>query len=268
MSTPSAFVGSIPETYHAALGPLLFEPFARELAARAVLGARERVLELACGTGIVTRHLLPVLPPSATLVATDLNEAMLDVARRHVGSDPRARFQQADACALPFGDRSFDLLICQFSVMFFPDKVRAMREAKRVLAPHGRYLFDVWESLEHSPLPQAVHEALARLFPADPPGFLASTPYGWFERATIERTLRVGGFDDVAFEIVTLPSVAPTSDDVARGFLEGTPMLGQLRERGVVDVAPIREAVSEELARRHGQRPCQATMRAWIVTAA
>jgi SAM-dependent methyltransferase len=266
MSTTSAFVGSIPETYHSALGPLLFEPYARELAARVSLGPRERVLELACGTGIVTRALLSVLPPTGTLVATDLNEAMLDVARGHVGSDARLRFQQADACALPFEGGSFDLLVCQFSVMFFPDKVQAMREARRVLAPGGRYLLDVWDSLEHNPHPGAVHEAVAALFPADPPTFL-STPYGWFDRATIERTLRAGGFDEIRMEVVTLPSLAPTSDDVARGFLEGTPMLGQLRERGVGDVAPIRRAVSEALARRYGQRPCQSSMRAFVISA-
>jgi SAM-dependent methyltransferase len=266
MSTTSAFVGSIPETYHSALGPLLFEPYARELVARAALATRRRVLELACGTGIVTRNLLRDLSPTAALVATDLNEAMLEVARRHVGSDPRLRFQQADACALPFEDRSFDLLVCQFSVMFFPDKVQSMREAKRVLAPGGRYLLDVWDSLEHNPLPAAVHETVARLFPADPPAFL-STPYGWFDRGAIEETLRAGGFDDVRIDEVTLPSVAPTPDEVARGFLEGTPMLGQLRERGVADVAPIRKAASEALARRHGQRPCQASMRAFVISA-
>ena len=131
MSNPTAFTGSIPEIYHRCLGPLLFEPYAKDLAARlraVKLPPNPRILELACGTGIVTRELLSSLP-SAHITATDLNEAMLDIARKQLGpaaADPRLRFQQADACKLPFPDRSFDVIVCQYGMMFFSDKPGAM----------------------------------------------------------------------------------------------------------------------------------------------
>ncbi|MFN0131780.1 MAG: class I SAM-dependent methyltransferase [Phycisphaerales bacterium] len=309
MSTASEFTGSIPDIYHACLGPLLFEPYAADLVARvrrcllsyssAPAGAPgPRVLELACGTGIVTKHLLAALPPGGTLVATDLNTAMLDVARRYVGAGApanagadgakgraegaaRLTFQQADACKLPFPDGSFDLIVAQFGVMFFPDKVAAMREARRVLAKavpndaydrgqareSGRYLFNVWDSLDHNPIPATVQATLESLLPANPPRFLAQTPYGWHDRATIESTVRAGGFATVTLEAVTFPSQSPSAADAARGLIDGTPNLVALSERGITDTAPIRAAASQRLAERLGDSPCRSIMRAVVVEA-
>ncbi len=268
MATHAAFVGSVPENYHRYLGPLLFEPYARDMAGRLRVPAGGRVLEIACGTGIVTRAALGAMPKGAMLTATDLNEAMVEVARRQVPVDDRVTFRTADAQELPFEDGLFDVLFCQFGVMFFPDKVRAMREARRVLAPRGRYVFNVWDSLERNPMSAIVHETVGRLFPSNPPDFLKKTPFGWFDRGEIERVVRAGGFGEISMDAVTFPSVAPTAEDAARGLLEGTPLYGQLVERAVNDFGPVRRAVSEALSAKHGQRPCKAEMRALVFEAA
>lgn len=265
--THTAFTGSVPRTYHQFLGPLIFEDYARDLTARLKPAAASRILELACGTGIVTRRIAEAMPPGASLAATDLNDAMLDVARETVGADPRITYQRVDACSIPFADRSFDLIACQYGVMFFPDKVKAMREARRVLAPGGRYIFNVWDSLAHNPIPRITQEVVAAAFPANPPMFLAQTPYAWFDRAEIERVVRAGGFAHVTLETVEFPSVAPTAEDAARGFIEGTPLYFGLQERGITDIAPIRAAAAKALAAKFGERPCRATMRAVVVTA-
>ena len=267
MSGSSAFVGSIPRTYHEYLGPLLFHDYARDLAGRLRLNPGARVLELACGTGIVTREIARALPEGARLTATDLNEAMLDVARETVGADERVAFRQADACKLPFADSAFDAIACQYGVMFFPNKAKAMREARRVLAPGGGYVFNVWDSLEHNPIPGLVHETLAGMFPGNPPAFLNAAPYGYFDRDGIEKTLRDAGFGEVHAEYVEFPSKAPSAADAARGFLEGTPLLLELRDRGVTDPAPVRAAVAAALAARFGDHPCQAAMRAIVFEA-
>jgi ubiquinone/menaquinone biosynthesis C-methylase UbiE len=267
MASVAAFTGSIPRTYHDCLGPLLFEPYSRDLTARLRARPGERVLELACGTGIVTRDIAAAMPDGATLVATDLNEAMLEMARPVVGTKQGVTFQQADACALPFPDASFDAIVCQFGVMFFPDKLRAMQEARRVLAPRGRYLFNVWASLDHNPIPAAVHDALAARFPGNPPNFLKAAPYGYFDRAVIERTLREAGFTSVTADTIDFPSTAPTADDAARGFVEGTPLLIALQERGIKDPTPYRAAATASIAKRCGNTPCSSTMRAIVFQA-
>lgn len=267
MSTPAAaFVGSVPENYHRYLGPMLFEPYARDLAARLRVAPDARLLEIACGTGIVTRAVAAALPAGATLVATDLNQAMVDVARSHLGSNRAVSWGTADAQALPFADRSFDAVFSQFGVMFFPDKARAMREARRTLVPGGRFIFNVWASMDRNPMSRTVHEALARMFPANPPDFL-KTPFGWFDRAEIERVLRSAGFSDITSDTVTFTSTAPTADDAAGGFTEGSPMAAQLQERGVADLKPVRRAVADVLAQRHGRAPCQAPMEAIVFSA-
>ncbi len=269
MASNVAFVGSVPENYHRYLGPLLFEPYARDMAQRLRARPGTRVLETACGTGIVTRRLTEALPEGATLVATDLNEAMLEVARRHVGAEGQkpVSFQVADAQQLPFADGSFDLMVCQFGVMFFPDKSRGMREARRVLAPGGRFLFSVWDSLERNPMARTLHETLERLFPTNPPDFL-KTPFGWNDRAEIERVLRAAGFRDISIDTVTLMSESPTPMDVARGFTEGNPLGAQLTERGVTDFGPVQRAIAEALGDEYGHAPCRAQRQALVFEAA
>lgn len=269
MSQSTAFTGSVPQTYHQYLGPLLFEPYARDIVKRLQPRPGERILELAAGTGIVTRLIAESLPLGATLTATDLKEPMLAVARTALashsgGPNPRITFKEADACAIPFETASFEAIVCQYGVMFFPDKLLAMREAKRVLVPGGRYIFNVWDSLDHNPIPRTVHETITAMFPANPPNFIKATPYGYNDRAEIERVCRAAGFTNVAAETVEFSSSAPTAEDAARAWVEGTPLFAALQERGMKDPAPYREAAREALAKKFGAKPCKSTMRAIV----
>ena len=199
-----------------------------------------RVLEVACGTGIVTRRLREALPHSATLVATDLNEPMIDYARTAVAT-PGIIWQQADAQALAFDNGSFDVAVCQFGVMFLPDKVQGFREARRVLAPGGLLLANVWLSLDANPAVGAIHAALAQLFPADPPRFL-ETPYGYHDSDRIRADMVEAGWRNVELEDVYLKGVSPSAGDFAAGFALGTPLAHELAERG---------ADADEIGRAH-----------------
>src|SRR5690349_2607472 len=122
----TVFAGSIPELYETQLVPLIFEPYAADLARRVAALHPSRVLETAAGTGVVTRAMARLLPAHAELIATDLNQPMLDRAAA-VGTERAVRWLQADAMRLPFDDASFDVVVCQFGVMFFPDKAHAFR---------------------------------------------------------------------------------------------------------------------------------------------
>lgn len=271
MSVTPTFSGSVPNTYHNFLGPLIFDAYARDMVARLapLLKAKPdaRILELACGTGIVTNLIANALPSGASLLATDISEPMLNLARANFTGAPGVIFQTADACSLPFKDQSFDLIVCQYGVMFFPDKVKAMQEARRVLAPGGTYIFNIWDSLAANPIAKVEHETISALFPNDPPQFLAKFPFGYSDRAEIERVAHAGGFTNVKLETVQFPCTAPTAEDAARGFVEGTPILPALQERGVTDITPIRAAVAKALAAKFGDRPCRSTMSAIVATA-
>ena len=197
------FTGSLPRHYDACLGPLMFEPYAIDLVERLPMTGEMRVLELACGTGIVTRRLREALPASATLTATDLNQAMVSYARAAV---PLAgiSWQDADAQDLPFPDASFDAVVCQFGIMFLPDTARGFAEAHRVLTPGGTLLANAWHSLDENPAYGALNDALAALFPDDPPSFL-HTPYGYHDRSRILADAAAGGFTDVRLDDVRTP---------------------------------------------------------------
>src|SRR5690242_4575588 len=197
------FSGSIAELYEKHLVPLIFEPYAADLAERLRARRVSRVLEIAAGTGVVTRALARALPASTSIVATDLNQAMLDQAAA-IGTARPVEWQQADALKLPFADASFDALVCQFGVMFFPDKAKAFAEARRVLRPGGVFLFNAWDRIEENEFADVVTQALARVFPADPPRFMARTPHGYHDVAAIRRDLAAGGF-----------RAAPTIDTLA-----------------------------------------------------
>ena len=171
------FAGSIPGIYEKLLVPLIFAPYAEDLAARVAARAPARVLEIAAGTGVVTRALAIALPASAAIVATDLNPGMLETAVQ-VGTTRPVQWRPADAMKLPFADAEFDVVVCQFGVMFFPDKCQAFAEARRVLRPGGAFLFNAWGRIEDNEFADVVTTSLASLFPADPPRFLARTPHG------------------------------------------------------------------------------------------
>jgi len=265
-SGDTVFTGSIPALYDRYLGPLLFEPFARDTARRVADLRPARVLETAAGTGIVTAALAGRLPATAMLVATDLNQAMID----HAATKPalkRVELRQADAMALPFVDAAFDVVVCQFGVMFFPDRVTGYREARRVLAPGGRFVLSVWGSLEHNPMTRVVVEAVAARYPQNPPRFLARTPHGHHDADVIRRDLAAAGFGPVAVETVTLPSRAPSAGDAATGLCQGTPMRGEIEALDPSGLAATTDAAADALRSAFGNGAIEAPMQAVVVVA-
>ncbi len=258
------FTGSIPEKYDTYLGAFLFEHYAAHLAGKLSLSPESRVLEIACGTGILTRQLLKVLPTKGTLVATDLNPGMLDYARGKVGPDPRLEWKQADAMKLPFADASFDVVAIQFGIMFFPDKVAALKEAKRVLKPGGTLAFNVWGSLEDNLSAKIVHELGMRKFPADPPKFFL-VPFGYYDLERIKADLNAAGFTDFRSEDVPHVVTTPSAKHAAIGLVEGCPMVVALQERGMTDPAPFTEEAAKLLAEAFGEAPMRTSIKAiWI----
>lgn len=242
-ASDAAFSGSIPALYDRCLGPLLFEPYARDLAERVAAIAPRRILETAAGTGIVTAAIVREIP-DVEIVATDLNDAMLAVAAGRVRS-PMVTFQQADAQELPFADGSFDLVVAQFGVMFFPDRVRSYREACRVLKKGGLFLFNVWDSLEANPASAAAAAAIADLFPGDPPSFLSRVPFGYHDPIRIEKDLHAAGFDEVVIETVAMRSRAADPADAAIGLAMGSPLRAEIEAR---DPSRLQEAADAAAA--------------------
>jgi len=258
------FTGEVPAFYDRCLGPVLFEPYAADLVGRLPSRSSLRVLELACGTGVVTRRLREALPDSATLVATDLNEPMLAYARAAVPA-PGISWQAADAQALPFPDSSFDVVVCQFGFMFLPDKRRGFREARRVLAPGGLLLANVWCSLDQNPAVGAIQAVLERLFPDDPPRFL-ETPYGYHDSARLRSDLAGAGWADVQLEQVRLTSRGPSAREFATGFVRGSPLTHSLIERAA-DLDAITHELTQALIPTGGESPFQPTLAATVITA-
>jgi SAM-dependent methyltransferase len=261
----TAFTGNVPENYDRYLGPALFDPYAADLAARLQVKPGLRLLELACGTGIVTRRLLSILPADGRYTATDLNPPMVDYARGKIGVDPRVTWQAADAQALAFTDQSFDAVVCQFGVMFFPDRVAALREARRVLAPGGQLLFSSWFGLSETPCDQATHLLLLERFPDNPPRFL-EVPHCYADPARIRADFAAAGFPGAVLHDVPLELRCPSADDYAAGLVTGTPLSGILRERNA-DTAALRSDLAAMLAARFGDKPFKSPMRAWVIEA-
>jgi SAM-dependent methyltransferase len=259
-----AFTGSIPKIYETYLVPLIFEQYAADLAARVAARSPKNVLEIAAGTGVVTRAMLGALPPSAEIIATDLNPAMLEQAAAHTLPRPVA-FQQADAMALPFDDQTFDVVVIQFGVMFFPDKARAISEARRVLRPGGALIFNVWDRLETNEFADVITQALREFFPNDPPLFLPRAPYGYFDHGKIAADVAAGGFTAMP-QFVTVParSVAKNASDPAVGYCHGSPLRGEIEARGALEHAT--DAAAKAIEKKFGSGPIDTLIQAHVVT--
>lgn len=265
-ATDKVFSGSIPALYETHMVPLLFAPYAAEMARRVAAHAPGHVLEIAAGTGAVTAELLQQLPRDATITATDLNQGMLDVASEKL-TDRRIRLRLADAQDLPFQDASFDAVVCQFGAMFFPDKPLAFREARRVLDKGGTYFLSVWDDLASNPFAAVVQEAVANEFPADPPGFFGRTPYGHHDIDALTAALGEAGFKKVAAERVTFPCRGPSAEEVAMALCQGTPLRSEIEQRAPEGLAAVTAAATRALREAYGSGPIESTQRAILFEA-
>jgi ubiquinone/menaquinone biosynthesis C-methylase UbiE len=266
-TSDTVFAGSIPELYEKYLVPLIFEPYARALARRLAEAKRERVLETAAGTGVVTRAMASRLPPTARIVATDLNEPMLNHAKARMAHDTRISWRPADAQTLPFENESFDAVACQFGVMFFPDKVGAYKEARRVLKPAGLFVFNVWDKISENDFANVVLQTLAQMFPDDPPRFMERTPHGYHDPDRIRGELKAAGFSEVSIDAQDEISRAPTSRDAAIAYCQGTPWRSEIEARDATRLQEATERAADAIAKRFGTGVVDGRIRAFVITA-
>lgn len=267
LETDKLFAGSIPENYDRLMVPLIFEPYAADLARRAASLSPNAILEIAAGTGVVTRALAPKLAPAASYIVTDLNQPMLDYAASRQAPDGRLAWRQADALALPFENAAFDLVCCQFGAMFFPDRVSGYREARRVLKPGGHFLLNVWDRIEENVFANDVTNALAEIFPDDPPRFLARTPHGYHDTALIRSELEAAGFSCVVIETRAEQSRAASPRLPAVAYCRGTLLRNEIeaREAGTLDAAT--DYAASAIATRHGSGAVAAKIQAHVIMA-
>ncbi len=261
MGDENTFVHSTPALYDRYMGPLLFEPYATLIAERSALFQPVRILEIAAGTGIVTSAVNRRLP-QAKIVATDVNAAVVEFAAERVRSE-RVIFERADAQDLPYPEESFDLVICQFGVMFFPDKVCANREVWRVLSSGGHYLLVTFDRLELNPVPKAAADAITALFPDDVRDYMERGPFSYFDRALIDHDLRAAGFMDIEIQTITL-STRVIAHDAALGMVLGSPLRSQIERRDSTALDRAVTAVTRALQPWDGKH---APISAHVVTA-
>jgi SAM-dependent methyltransferase len=262
----TVFTGSISRVYDEYLVPLIFQPYATDVANRLVTRPLSRVVEVAAGTGVATRALASALPDSVSIVATDLNQAMLERASA-MGTARPVEWRQADALRLPFADDTCDAVVCQFGVMFFPDRVKAFAEARRILRPGGVYIFSVWDQIGVNEFADTVTTALESIFPADPPRFLARTPHGYHDPATIQRDLASGGYVRPA-ELATVParSRAASSRVPAIAYCQGTPLRNEIEARDPAALGEATNVAAQALAERFGAGEIDGRIQARVVT--
>lgn len=258
------FGGSIPKIYDDVLGPVYFEPYAIDIASRVAKLKPAVLLETACGTGRVTKHLLSEMP-DVKLTSTDINPDMMAIAQQKI-SGGQVTWKQADATALPFADHTFDCVVNQFGVMFFPDKVKGVAEAYRVLKPGGTFIFNVWGHIDDNGMSKTGREIVQQFFENDPPAFY-NVPYSMFEPEAATAIVRQGGFEEVQHEVLVKDCMADSAQVMASGLVEGNPIVNAIRERDEKAIGILKEKVYKTLVERYGDHPCKTTMKAIVFTA-
>ena len=260
------FAGAAPKLYERYLVPLAYQPYAADLVGRLPGDPLSRVLEIAAGTGVVTRELARTLPEEVAIVATDLNAAMVEHAES-LGTARAVEWRQADAAALPFPDESLDAVLCQFGVMFFPDKAQAFAEARRVLRPGGVFLFSTWDRIEENEFVDTVTKALESVFPDDPPRFHARIPHGYHDRATIERDVMAGGFGTPEITTVAKESHGRSAREVGIAYCQGTPLRTEIEERDATLLGDATVKAVRALTERFGKNKPRGKIQAHVVKA-
>lgn len=260
------FAGSIPQLYERYLVPLIFEPYANDIAAQVAQLNPQSVLELAAGTGVVTRHLATQLPPNVSIVASDLNQPMIDEAAR-IGTSRPVEWRQADAMELPFAAQSFDVVVCQFGAMFFPDRGAAYAQARRVLRPGGHFAFNVWDRIEDNEMIFTVCAALDAMFPDNPPRFMHRGPHGYADKDLIAADLARGGFTRSDITVVPHRSRAPSARDPAVGYCQGSPLRMEIEAKGPSALARATDAAEAAVAKRFGTGAVEGRIQALVAVA-
>jgi len=264
MRDSTSYSGKMPEYYDSGLGPLIFVDYAENIARRAAALSPGRVLETAAGTGIVSRCLRDYLPTDSKLTSTDLSPAMLEVAKEKFQATEQISFLPADATALPFQSAAFETVVCQFGVMFYPDKDKSYREAYRVLVPGGHYLFSVWDSHRYNSFGRIAHETVGRFFPEDPPQF-QKVPFSYaFE--PIKDSLISAGFSNIAIDVVRFEKAIGDGSRLARGVVYGSPLIDQIGARGGLDPEQVVQALLMEYRREFGN-PGKMPLQAMVFSA-
>lgn len=262
MPSPIAFAGSVPANYDKYLGPFLFEPYAKDLVQRLTKGLH-KVLEIACGTGRVTKHLVATLASDGQLTATDLNPDMVSVAQQEV-PDTKVIWSVADAQQLPFEDETFDAVVCQFGVMFFPDKAKAFTETHRVLKMGGKFLFNTWDAVDANPPIAILDKVLKEVFGEAAPDFLRAAPYSLYDKKLIKSLLQQALFKNIKMEVVTMNSGYSTPDDIIKGFLEGTPLFTYLAEKDAAQRNIIQQNIKKQLTEQFGESSSNVPLQAIV----
>ena len=260
------FTGSIPEYYDKGLGPHIFAPFAEDMAQRVSALSPRHVLEIAAGTGILSERLRAALPATAALLVSDLNPPMLEIAKAKLAGASGVVFQQADACAMPFSNAAFDCAVCQFGVMFFPDKDLSFREVRRVLRPGGAYLFNVWDDFAFNAFARIASETIASFFTSDPPGFY-KVPFGYARLDPIKALLEAAGYRRLSFETVRLEQRISDVRAFAQGLVLGSPIVEEIRARGTAEPQAIIEKLNAAFENEFGARSGRMELQAIVVSA-
>lgn len=260
--TTASFTGSIPENYHKFLGPILFEFSGKDMAQRVAdkLETQGDILEIACGTAISTKHIAGAVPDGSTILATDLNDAMLEIAARENGDLPGVTYQQADAMALLLPDDCFDSVICQFGIMFLPDRVAGLREMHRVLKPGGWATVTTWDSLSENPAMEIAASVIKAAFDSDPPRFL-EVPFGMYDIAEIQEQFRAAGFPVTEATHVTEMVETQDLSELAKGAVTGNPNILEIENRGTASAEDIIAKIQSELRAEFGPDPAKVPFR-------
>jgi len=263
---PIAFSGSIPPNYDTFLGPLFFEPFALDIAERIRHLQPKALLEVAAGTGRVTKHLPEVLPNGALIVATDLNPAMVNFAKERFAEHTSINWEVVDAVSLPYQNKQFDCVVSQFGVMFYSDRRKAYAEAFRVLRPGGVFLFNAWDNLSRNPAARLTDETLTHFFPTDTPAFY-KVPFSYHDANEIREDLTSVGFEIASMQVLKLTGYADSAENAATGLLEGTPVHTAILERDAALLPMMKKALAEDLAAIFGEKDLQVPLQARVVMA-
>jgi ubiquinone/menaquinone biosynthesis C-methylase UbiE len=261
--TSISFSGTIPENYDEHLGTLFFEPYAKDLAARIGREHPASILEIACGTGRLTQY-LSAAAPAAKITATDINAAMLEVAKKKV-KDANITFSVADSGALPFDDGSYALVTAQYGVMFYPDKPKAFREAYRVLAPGGVFVFNTWDSMKNNPIMEIAQAVIEKFFPVDTPAFY-SIPFSYYHEDVIMSDLRQGGFSDITIENVLYHGYSPSPRSAALGLVKGNPIYTAIMDKEPGELDVIISEMEGRFKERFGKKDLSLPLSAFVVT--